>query len=370
MTRCARNLIDGRGPDRIVNGHGDHAAHPGASSRRGRRSRRRCGSRREAERTPPPGPLPEAERGRKKEDQPASPSDPPPRPGEGAGGGVLQSPGRTRAFFVPAPASGIVEYTPRSHRHDQRRSRRRPRRDRHPARTPGRERLPLERLPQRRPRPRAARGRPRRDWSPTARSARSAASATPSARRSPRSSRPAGCRTWRTCARRCRPGWSRCSASPGWGRRRPRPCTTTSASTTWPQLKAACERGEVAKLKGFGGKTQAEDPRGDRASARPSATASGFDQAFPLGLTLLAQVRDAARRHPRRAVRQPPPAARRRPRTSTSSSAAATRSRSSTPSSSSPRWCRWWPTAAPRRASSPRCGSTGTRSCSTPTSAS
>ena len=50
----------------------------------------------------------------------------------------------------------------RSDRHAQRRSRRRPRRDRRPARTPGRKRLPLQRLPQRRPRRGTAGRRPRR----------------------------------------------------------------------------------------------------------------------------------------------------------------------------------------------------------------
>ena len=76
------------------------------------------------------------------------------------------------------------------------------------------------------------------------------------------------------------------------------------------KLKAACEAGQVAKLKGFGAKTQDEDPRRHRVP-RQIGDRVRIDQALPLAdATPGQELQTAAGRHPHGGVRQPPPAAR------------------------------------------------------------
>ncbi len=87
------------------------------------------------------------------------------------------------------------------------------------------------------------------------------------------------------------PGLLRVRRIPGLGSKKVKALYDELGIKDVPDLKAACERGDVASLKGFGAKTQAKILEGiaylDTVGQRVR-----IDQALPLGLTLLARVRD------------------------------------------------------------------------------
>ena len=142
-----------------------------------------------------------------------------------------------------------------------------------------------------------------------------------------------------------------------WGRRRSRPSTTSWASTTSTSSRPPARPASVAKLKGFGAKTQQKILEGVEFLSEVGDRVR-IDQADAVGPVAARRLARRARRHAHRGVRQPAARARRRSRTSTSSSAPTTPGRSWSASSVCPAWRRCSATATPNRASPSPAGRT------------
>ena len=166
---------------------------------------------------------------------------------------------------------------------------------------------------------------PRRAGSPRCR-----ASARRSRRRSPSCTGPAGSSCSTGCGRSTRPASSSCSRSRSSARRRSPRCTRRSGSATSPSSRRPAATAACAGVKGFGERTEAEDPRGDAAPARARGRAARPPRRRARGggarSSRTCAASPAALRG--RARRAPCGGGRRRSATSTSSPRRATRPRS------------------------------------------
>ena len=136
---------------------------------------------------------------------------------------------------------------------------------------------------------------------------------------------------------------------PGLGPKKIKALHETLKIESLADLRAAGESGQIAKLKGFGAKTEAKILEGIAFVEK-----SGERILQSHALRLVAPILAAVRGHPQ-VIRAESAAAcaagPRRSAISTSCSARSSRPRCSTRSSSCPRWRRCWRTARPRRAS-------------------
>ena len=205
----------------------------------------------------------------------------------------------SRRSRPPSPA--------RCGRHGQRTSRRRPRRDRHAPRTAGRKRLPLQRLPQRRPRHRAARSRPRRGRQRRASSATSAASATRCSDKITTLVTTGKLPFYDDLRKKTPPGLLEMLRIQGLGPKKVKALYDQLGIDDLDKLKAACEAGQVAELKGFGAKTQQKILEGIEFLGQMGDRVR-IDQAAAAGPGAARRAARRARRHPHRTVRQPAPA--------------------------------------------------------------
>ena len=117
-------------------------------------------------------------------------------------------------------------------------------------------------------------------------SARFAASATPSRRRSPPWSPPAALPFYEDLKKKTPAGLLEMLRLPGLGPKKVKALYDQLGIDDLDKLKAACERGQVAELEGFGAKTQQKILEGHRLS-RPGGERVRIDQALPLAQSLL-----------------------------------------------------------------------------------